>query len=150
MSPPVRGSTGRWNTLHGGPLPALHTWACGDFTLMSRDVWTSLRGYPEWPMFSMFLDSIVLMQAYRAGVEMVNLPAPKVLFHLEHGAGSGWTPEGARSLSERLDAAGIPYLTGSSYDKVAREILRKGPGFHPFNDPDWGMASLVLPSVSPG
>jgi len=139
-----------WNTLHGGPLPALHTWACGDFTLMSRDVWTSLRGYPEWPMFSMFLDSIVLMQAYRAGVEMVNLPEPQAVYHLEHGAGSGWTPEGARSLSERLDAAGVPYLTGSSYDKVARKILHKGPGFHPFNDADWGIASADLLAVIPG
>jgi hypothetical protein len=138
-----------WNTLHGGPLPALHTWASGDFTLTSRDVWTSLRGYPEWPMFSMFLDSILLMEAYRAGVEIVNLPEPMVIYHLEHGAGSGWTPEGARSLSERLDAAGIPYLTGSSYDRLAREILRKGKGFHPVNDSGWGLASAELTVAKP-
>jgi hypothetical protein len=139
-----------WNTLHGGPLPALHTWASGDFTLTSYEIWAELRGYPEWPMFSMFLDSVLLIEAHRAGVEMVALPPPMVLYHLEHGAGSGWTPEGASSLSERLDAAGIPYFTGSSYDKMARDIMRKSPGFHPSNGPEWGLASIDLPSVSPG
>jgi hypothetical protein len=138
-----------WNTLHGGALPNLHTWASGDFTLTSREIWSSLRGYPEWPMFSMFLDSVLLVQAFRAGVEMIRLPPPMVLYHLEHGAGSGWTPEGARVLSRRLDGAGIPYLTGSRYDRIAREILRKGPGFHPFNGEDWGLASADLQVVEP-
>ena len=36
----------------------LHTNACGDFTLLHRDVWFALRGYPEWPMYSMHLDSV--------------------------------------------------------------------------------------------
>jgi len=138
-----------WNAVHGGTLPALHTRAAGDFTLTSREVWDSLRGYPEWPMFSMFLDSVLLVQAYRAGVEMIDLKPPMVVFHLEHGSGSGWTPEGARSLSARLDAAGIPYLTGSSYDRRAREILAQEKGFHPFNGPDWGLASADLQVVRP-
>ena len=138
-----------WNALHGGPLPALHTWASGDFTLTSREVWAALRGYPEWPTFSMFLDSVLLMQAYRAGIQMVVLRPPMVVYHLEHGAGSGWSPEGAPSLSARLDAAGIPYLTGRSYDRLARDILRKGPGFHPFNDENWGLASADLQVIEP-
>src|SRR2546422_4058364 len=28
-------------------LPRLHTLACGDFTLTSKEIWNSLRGYPE-------------------------------------------------------------------------------------------------------
>jgi hypothetical protein len=139
-----------WEAMHGGPLPTLHTWACGDFTMTSRDVWAALRGYPEWPMFSMFLDSVVLLEAYHAGVEMVNLAPPMVAKHLEHSVGSGWSPEGARPLSQRLDAAGVPYLTGAGYDKVARGILRKGRGYHPTNGPDWGLAAADLPPVKPG
>jgi hypothetical protein len=137
-----------WEASHGGPLPSLHTWACGDFTLTSREVWEAIRGYPEWPMFSMFLDSVVLVQAYRAGVEMVTLAPPMIAHHLEHG--KGWSPEGARSLSQRLDAAGIPYLTGFTYDRLARGILRKGTGFQPINGPDWGLASANLHVVKPG
>ncbi|TMC35766.1 MAG: hypothetical protein E6J28_11495 [Chloroflexi bacterium] len=90
------------------------------------------------------------MLAYRAGVEMVNLEPPKVVRHLEHGAGSGWTPEGARRLFQRVDAAGIPYLDGNAYDRRAREIMRQGPGFHPVNDAAWGLADRDLPVVTPG
>jgi hypothetical protein len=139
-----------WEATHGGPLPALHTWACGDFTLTSRDVWAAMGGYPEWPMFSMFLDSIVLIEAHHAGVRMIDLPPPMSIYHLEHGKGSGWTPEGARPLSRRLKEAGIPYLTGSSYDKIARRILRQEMGFRPFNGDDWGLASADLPLLKPG
>ena len=139
-----------WDATHGGALPNLFTWACGDFTLTSRAVWDGFRGYPEWPIFSFHLDSLALVLAYRAGVEMVNLEPPKVVRHLEHGAGSGWTPEGARRLFQRVDAAGIPYLDGNAYDRRAREIMRQGPGFHPVNDAAWGLADRDLPVVTPG
>lgn len=138
-----------WNTLHGGPLPDLFTFACGDFTLTTKDVWESMRGYPEWPMYSFHLDSLALVLAHRAGIEMVNLAPPQVAHHLEHGAGSGWTPEGARRLFGRLETAGVPYLTGNDYDRVAREIMSKGPGFHPLNGPGWGLASEDLPVAVP-
>jgi hypothetical protein len=138
-----------WDILHGGPLPRLHTWACGDFTLTGRDVWQSLRGYPEWQMFSMYLDSLLLVQAYRAGVAMVNLEPPLVVYHMEHGAGSGWTPEGARTLATRLEAAGVEYLRGGSYDRLARQVLRQPKGFHAFNDEGWGLSGEVLAEAVP-
>ena len=139
-----------WNATHGGALPDLFTWGCGDFTLTTNKVWEGMHGYPEWPMYSFHLDSLALVMAYGAGVEMVTLAPPQVVHHLEHGAGSGWTPEGARRLFGRLDAAGVPYLSGSGYDRVAREILRKGRGFHPLNEGDkWGLGGEELPVVTP-
>lgn len=138
-----------WNVSHGGALPSLFTWGCGDFTLTSREVWDGIRGYPEWPMYSFHLDSLAMIQAYAAGVEMVNLDPPRVIYHLEHGTGSGWTPEGARRLFGRLDAAGVPHLTGTDYDRLARSVMRQGPGFHPFNDAEWGLASADLQVVRP-
>ena len=129
-------------------LPRLHTLACGDFTLTSRKVWESLRGYPEWPVYSWQLDGVPMYQAYAAGVEIVNLPAPMSVYHLEHGEGSGWTPEGSRRLFGRLDAAGIPYLSTQAYRKVARKLVR-GRGFQPFNSADWGLASVQLASWGP-
>ncbi len=139
-----------WDVLHGGPLPNLFTWGCGDFTLTTREVWEGMHGYPEWPMYSFHLDSLALVLAYRAGVEMVTLAPPRVAHHLEHGSGSGWTPEGARKLFGRLDVAGVPYLSGADYDRTAREILAKGPGFHPLSDGDWGLAGADLPILTPG
>ena len=138
-----------WDAWHGGPLPALFTWGCGDFTLTTREVWNGIGGYPEWPMYSFHLDSLAMVQAYAAGVEMVTLAPPRAIYHLEHGSGSGWTPEGARRLFGRLDAAGVPHLTGVDYDRLARSVIRKGRGFHPFNGPDWGLSTEQLQVVSP-
>jgi hypothetical protein len=138
-----------WNVLHGGALPALHTMACGDFTLTTKEAWDAMRGYAEWPMYSWQLDGLPIFQAYAGGLEAVNLSPPMVTYHLEHGEGSGWTPEGSRRLFGRLDAAGIPYLTAARYDGLVREVLRDRPGFHPFNGPDWGLAVDDLPITKP-
>lgn len=128
-------------------LPKLHTNGCGDFTLTSREVWSGLHGYPEWPAYSWHMDGVVLFQAFAAGVEMVNLPPPMVALHLEHGEGSGWTPE-SRRLFDRLDAAGVPYLSTQVYRSLARKLAR-GRGFQPINDETWGLAGVALKSESP-
>jgi len=44
--------------------PKLHTNACGDFTLMTKEKWHNLRGYPEYEIFSFNIDSIILQMAY--------------------------------------------------------------------------------------
>lgn len=129
-------------------LPKLHTSGCGDFTLTSRDVWSALHGYPEWPAYSWHMDGVALFQAYSAGVEMINLQPPMVAFHLEHGEGSGWTPE-SRRLFDRLDAAGVPYLSTRSYRKMARKLVHGPRGFHPVNGPDWGLASISFAETRP-
>src|SRR5262249_33856914 len=36
----------------------LHTNACGDFTLLSRENWFRFAGYPEWVMYSWHIDSV--------------------------------------------------------------------------------------------
>jgi hypothetical protein len=133
-----------------GAIPALHTNAAGDFTLASQAVWSGIRGYAEWPMYSFYIDSLALVQAYQGGAEMISLRPPLLIQHLEHGAGSGWTPEGARRLFARLDAAGVPYLKSSEYPTLARKILRAEKRFYAFNDEDWGLGSQNLKVVKPG
>jgi hypothetical protein len=126
-------------------LPKLHTSGCGDFTLASRETWFAMRGYPEWPIFSWHVDGVVMYQAYAAGLEMVNLEPPMVVYHLEHGEGSGWTPE-SRRLWDRLDAAGVPYLSTAAYRSLARKLVR-ARGFQPFNADDWGLALRELEAI---
>ena len=130
-------------------LPKLHTSACGDFTLASRDVWFAIHGYPEWPVYSWHIDGVALFQAYAGGVEMINLQPPMVAVHLEHGEGSGWTPE-SRRLFDRLDEAGVPYLSTRDYRKLARKLVRGTRGFQPINGPDWGLVSTELVETHPG
>lgn len=128
-------------------LPKLHTSGCGDFTLTTRDAWWAMHGYPEWPAYSWHMDGVVLYQAFAAGVEMINLQPPMVAIHLEHGEGSGWTPE-SRRLFDRLDAAGVPYLSTEEYRKLARKLVR-GRGFQPVNDDAWGLPEVELHSEVP-
>ncbi len=130
-------------------LPKLHTSACGDFTLTSRDVWFEMHGYPEWPAYSWHMDGVALFQAYAGGVEMINLQPPMAAIHLEHGEGSGLTPESTR-LFDRLDEAGVPYLSTRDYRKLARKLVRGARGFHPINGSDWGLASMELAETQPG
>src|SRR5262245_29167330 len=73
-------------------LSHLHTNACGDFTLLSRDGWEAIRGYPEITGYSFNIDSMGLMAAHYAGYGEASLLPPCVCFHIEHGLGSGWTP----------------------------------------------------------
>ena len=133
-------TTAAWDRM---VLPKLHTSGCGDFTLTSREIWFAMHGYPEWPAYSWHMDGVALFQAYAGGVEMINLPPPRVAYHLEHGEGSGWTPE-SPLVFERIEAAGIPYLSTPEYRSVARKLVRGSRGFHPFNDEDWGLNTSPL------
>ena len=130
-------------------VPRLHTNACGDFTLMSRDDWFGLRGYPEWRMFSWHLDSVLLHQAYGNGVRVVELPDRMRIYHIEHGVGSGWTPDGEAQLFARIEEAGIPYLGYEDFFRIAREIRAEAKAGRrtSFNDEDWGLAGERLPEI---
>lgn len=126
----------------------LHTNACGDFTLMSREHWLDVRGYAELDQFSMHLDSLLCYAAHYAGALEEVLRAPRRIFHIEHGLGSGWTPEGQERLNERIAQAGIQSVT---YPDVVWFIAQMRSLRAPliFNLDDWGLAALELSEIQP-
>jgi hypothetical protein len=67
---------------NGEPYLGLHMNACGDFTLMARDRWMEIRGYPEVP-FNTYTDGTVLWLAHQAGMRQIVLDAP--IYHVNHG-----------------------------------------------------------------
>ncbi len=124
----------------------LHTNACGDFTLMTREDWFDLRGYPELEVFSFHLDSVLCFAAHHAGIRECILPEPMRIYHIEHGAGSGWTPEGQAKLWKRIIAKGIPFLENEDLWTWALAMRRlQAPMI--FNREDWGMVSEQLPET---
>lgn len=129
-------------------LPDLHTQACGDFLLLSREDWATLCGHPELEIFSFHLDSLTLYAAEAHGLREVRLPGDHVLYHVEHGA--GWTPEGDAALYARMHALGVPILTFGALVARAR-ALRRRPGLVSAG-PDWGLARESLPeeTLRPG
>jgi hypothetical protein len=131
-----------------GKPPFLHTYACGDFTLMSREHWFELRGYAELDRFSMHLDSLLCYSAQYAGAEEQVLRAPLRIYHIEHGIGSGWTPEGQERLNTRIAQKGIHSIP---HDDVLWLIAQMRARHAPvvFNMDDWGLVNLELPETIP-
>lgn len=126
------------------PAAFLHTNACGDFTLISRQHWFKLRGYPEWPIFSLHIDSVFCYMAHHGGTPETMLTEPMRIYHIEHGNGSGWTPEGAQTLLERITAKGIPVLEYQQCMTWAKEMRKTGRPLQP-NKKDWGLGDTILP-----
>jgi hypothetical protein len=126
----------------------LHTNASGDFQLMAREHWLNLRGYPEFDLYSMNLDSVLCFTAHYGGALEEFLADPMRIYHIEHGSGSGWTPDGQQKLYARLAAKGIPVLDNE-------EVLRWGAQMRRLNSPmifnhdDWGLAEFALKETAP-
>jgi hypothetical protein len=127
--------------------PLLHVIASGDFMLMAREHWMDLRGYAEFDMYSMNLDALLCWAAHHSGVREEVLEDPIRIYHIEHGIGSGWTPEGEQQLFARLDKIGLPWL---GYPEMLElvEKLRKSGGPMVFNGENWGHASEKLTEAS--
>src|SRR5213075_422580 len=56
-----------WILERGTPVEYLHTTACGDFTMLSREQWHRLHGYPEFEAFSFHIDSLFCYMAHYSG-----------------------------------------------------------------------------------
>lgn len=127
-------------------IPLLHTNGCGDYTLMSREDWFAMRGYPEWHVFSWAIDSVFIYQAHYNGHEVLSLPADHTHYHIEHDYGSGWTPDGASTLWTRLDQRCIPYLKYDETMELFHELRERGARgeYTVYNDLGWGFADSAL------
>ena len=130
----------------GRPAVFPHTNACGDFTLMSRADWFDLRAYPEFDLFSMNIDSVFCVSAHYGGVPEEMLPEPMRIYHIEHGTGSGWTPEGQAKLFQRLKDRGLTFIDNEDVLAWATQMSRlRAPMI--FNHDNWGLACENLPET---
>jgi hypothetical protein len=127
----------------------LHTNACGDFTVLSREGWDAIRGYPEFEAFSFNIDSIGMLAAHYGGYEEVSLLPPCVCFHIEHGIGSGWTPEGEKRLLARLGDKEILNPEWPVLTPLVDEMRERSKALE-FNHAGWGMADFDLPEQAIG
>lgn len=123
-------------------LANVHMNTCGDFTLMAKEHWFQIKGYPELEMYSMHIDSLGCHAAVNAGLEEVVLEDPMRIYHIEHGTGSGWTPEGEAKLFGRMKERGIPVIEFHQLVQWITDMREKGP--IEFNNDDWGLAKYDL------
>jgi hypothetical protein len=137
------------NLVYKLKIPRLHYNACGDFTLMAKEDWDALRGYPELEMYSLHIDSLFLMAASYSGLREQVLHAPCEIYHIEHTLGSGITPGlGQRILFERLEREKIPFLTWRECVHLFQKLKEKvsdGNRIIHCNEGSWGLDDIPLP-----
>jgi hypothetical protein len=123
-------------------LPKVHTNGCGDFTLLSREAWFRLGAYPELPLWSMHIDSLLCYMAVASGISENVLGAPKKMFHFEHE--NSWvvlTPD------DRLRTfATKPWLDLGLLADLWNQMYCTGQPAK-FNTADWGLADRCLDEV---
>ncbi len=64
-----------------------HTNTCGNFTLMAKEKWFDFKAYPELPLWSIYVDGLLLHMAHANGLKQVILPEPMRVYHIEHETG---------------------------------------------------------------
>ncbi|MBN1397654.1 MAG: hypothetical protein JXA06_06455 [Bacteroidetes bacterium] len=133
-------------TLLKRPYVVLHTNGCGDFTLLSKENWFMLRGYPEMPIFSFNIDSLLCYNAYYGGADEIILGDPMRMYHIEHG--SGWTPEQDKELKKRMEFLGIPMLDYRECMNLAGKMFDEQQAIN-FNNENWGLFDKKLIEVQP-
>lgn len=121
----------------------LHTNACGDFTLLSRQDWFSLRAYPEFPIWPMHIDALLCYAAHHAGVRECILRDPMRIYHVEHSSGAGWTPEGEAERVARIRSKGLSELSYPAFVKWV-DLMRRYDSPLVFNGDNWGLGDAVL------
>jgi hypothetical protein len=133
--------------LYRDTLRPLHTNACGDFTLLAREQWCALRGYPELPMFSLHLDSVFCQMAHHSGVREAMLGRRCHAYHMDHE--SGWSPQEAIRLVRRMEDLRVPVVDRELYSAWVATMRRQG-GTIIFNGEDWGLDKENLTEIEPG
>jgi hypothetical protein len=65
------------------------------------------------------------------------------IYHIEHGTGSGWTPEGQAKLFERIAARGLSFVDNEEVLLWAAQMSRLNAPMI-FNHENWGLVEFDL------
>ena len=125
----------------------LHTNACGDFTMLSREDWNTVRAYPEFPIWPMHIDALLCYAAYHAGIREVVLRDPMRIFHIQHLSASGATPEGEEELKARVARKNVPIIDYPSLLSYFNHMRRFDVPLI-FSGENWGLAAEALPETT--
>jgi hypothetical protein len=115
-----------------------HINACGDFTLMTREAWMAMGGYPELTFGEFYVDGLAVHQALGMGLTQAVLAPPLVAYHIFHklvGVGGELRPRlKLRPCMDWLEDY-LPWCLAAQDEGIS---------VNP-NGPMWGLADLDLP-----
>jgi hypothetical protein len=116
--------------------------ACGDFTLMSKDKWIAIQGYPELEIYSIHIDSMGVFAAAALGLKQVIFPWKECTYHLEHTG--GW--EFKTPIDRIHFYTKKPMLDWWTVREAGLHIMKNGTKFN-LNNSEWGLNTTVLEEV---
>lgn len=120
----------------------LHTYACGDFTMLARDDWFVLRGYPEFPIWPRHIDSLFCYAAHHAGIREIILREPMRVFRIQSSAGAERTSEG----DAHVQSKGVSEIDDREWVKWIDQMRRFNAPMI-FTKENWGLADMALPET---
>ncbi len=130
-----------WKITHRGQFPhfTVDFDACGDFTLMSRQDWKLIQGYPELDMYSIHIDSMGIWAANAVGLQQFILPYDAPIYHIDHE--DGWESKDAVKTIKFLESK--PCLDHTIVHRAGLQIVRQKTSWD-INDENWGMKNEDL------
>jgi hypothetical protein len=117
----------------------IDSYACGDFTLMSREAWLDIEGYLELDLYSIHIDTLGLIAATSLGFRQHIFSRDACIYHIDHPV--GWLAMNPVDKIRFLESRpGIDYgLVLETGLFALREKARL-----PINSPNWGFADQVF------
>lgn len=130
-----------WKLTHKGQFPhfIIDFDACGDYTLMAKQDWEKIKGYPELDMYSIHIDSMGLWAANAIGMKQFILDYKAPVYHIYHE--NGWESDDAVKTIKFLENK--PCLDYSIVQKAGLQIVSEGKTWD-FNNDNWGLFDKEL------
>lgn len=121
------------------PMIDLDTAACGDFTLMSKEAWLKIEGYPELDLYSIHIDSMAIIAAKAAGYRQEILPLTMCAYHIYHEDGWGSFTDNPVGLIRFIEKR--PGLDWASVYEAGKWLIANKKTWE-INNADWGFSNI--------
>lgn len=116
--------------------------ACGDFTLMSKQNWMDIQGYPELEIYSIHIDSMGLLAATALGFKQVIFDPKECTYHIEHTG--GW--EFKNPIDKIQFYTKKPMLDWWTVREAGLHLIETKSTFN-LNKPNWGLQDHKLQEI---
>ena len=123
-------------------LVTLDTSACGDFTLMHKNAWLDIQGYPELDLYSIHIDSMALFAAAGLGYKQELLEPEECSYHIHHE--EGWEAFNPLELVKFCERR--PGLDWSSVYLAGRHVIENKCRYN-INAPNWGFSDMEFEEI---
>lgn len=127
-------ATGITDRLNGLDLDA-----CGDFTMMGKQSWIDIQGYPELEIYSIHIDSMGVIAAAALNIQQVIFKDEECGYHMEHSG--GW--EFKNPIDKIHFYTKKPMLDWWSVREAGLYLIEHNAKYD-LNKPTWGFADLEL------